>query len=167
MLIFSRSWSAFEAIILKMIWGEKTKCFVCRCQCVCQRRGDREAEEKEVIIVGGMMFTSGPAWANGYIVCFACMCVCVRACVSVHTCLNTVDWCDSLVLWHVFHFSLHPLFFSDSISFLNPSLLHFATASWSHLSSSSSHSVHSALQIRPPTQNRGHTHMAKGKCCEE
>lgn len=79
-----------------MIWGEKTKCFVCRCQCVCQRRGDREAEEREVIIVGGMMFTSGPAWANGYTVCFVCVCLC--ACVSVHTCLNTVDRCDSLVL---------------------------------------------------------------------
>lgn len=45
--------------------------------------GDREAEEREVIIVGGMMFTSGPAWANGYIVCFVCVCeyVCVRSCV--------------------------------------------------------------------------------------
>lgn len=68
--------------------------------CLSERRGDREAEEREVIIVGGMVFTPGPAWANRYIVRFVYVCVCVRmcACASVHVCLNTVHWCDSLVL---------------------------------------------------------------------
>lgn len=47
-------------------------------------------------------------------------------------------------------------YFSDSIFFLDPSLPHFASASWSHLSSSTSHSVHSAIQNNtPPT----HTHI--------
>lgn len=46
--------------------------------CLSERRGDRKAEEREVIIVGGMVFTPGPAWANRYIVRFVYVCVCVR-----------------------------------------------------------------------------------------
>lgn len=47
--------------------------------------GGGEAEEREVIIVGGMMFTSGPAWANRYIVCFVYVCVRERAHVSKYS----------------------------------------------------------------------------------
>lgn len=93
---------------------------MCRCLPVflSERRGDRGAGEREVITVGGIAFTSGPAWAKRYT---------ARACVRL--CLSTIDRCDSWVFWHAFHFSLHPrffFFFSDSIFFfpkpISPSL---------------------------------------------
>lgn len=59
-------------------------------------------------------------------------------------------------------------FLTQSFFSLNPSLPRSASGSWSYLSSSSSHSVHSALQISLPThmhvQVRARTHIAKGKC---
>lgn len=149
---------------LKNDLGKKNpKCFVCRCQCVCQRRGDREAEEREVIIVGGMMFTSGPAWANRYIVCFVYVCVHERAHVSKYSRLvrlSSTLTCIPFLSPSTVFFWLH--LFPKPIS---PSLCHCLMVSSLLLILPLS-----ALNIANQTANteaHAHTHMAKGKCCEE
>lgn len=62
-------------------WGKKNKC-VHICHFVCYRVRGMETVESEVIAVGGIMLTSGLAWAA----CFTVF-LCVRG--------STVDLCDS------------------------------------------------------------------------
>lgn len=112
----------------------------------------REAKERGVIMVGGITFNSHPAWANCYTVCLReSVCVCVSKYSRSVWLLSSLTCIPSL--------SPAAAFLTLSISLLNPSLPRSAPASRSHLSSSSSHSVHSALQISPPTHMHAHTYM--------
>lgn len=120
----------------------------------------REIEQRKVIVVGGITLTSGPAWANR---CAACVCV-LRVCV-LRVCVCVSKYSRLVRLWSALTCItfLSPSTVFLTIFLLNLSLPHSAPRS--HLSSSSSHSVHSALQINPPTLT--HAHTAKGIYCQD
>lgn len=121
-------------------------------QSVCQRDRGIERSRRERGNYGGR--NNVHLWpCVGKLLHCLCESVCVR--------LSTVDWCDSWVLWHALHF-LSTVFLT--IFLFNPSLPHSAPASRSHLSSSSSHSVHSALQISTPTLMHTHAHTQACAC---
>ena len=117
-------------------------------QCVCQRQRDRGKRRERGNYSGRNNVHLWPCVGK----MLHCLCVCARA-----SKYSRLVWLLSALTCIPF-FSLSAGFFSDSILLLSPFLPHSAPASWSHLSSSSSHSVHSALQISPPTQMHTHTH---------
>ena len=105
---------------------------------------DREIEgsgEREVIIVGGITFTSGPAWAKCYTVC-----VCV--CVSKY----------SRLVWLLSALTCIP-FFSLSTVFLTLSF------SWAHFSLTLPLPLGLISPPHPPTQCTQHCKSARQHKC--
>lgn len=144
--------TACELISSKIILKKQNALCVGVFQCVCQRDRSIERSKRERGNYGGRTNVQLSPCVGKLLHClFESVCVCLSKYSRSVWLLSSLTCIPFL--------SPAAAFLTLSISLLNPSLPHSAPASRSHLSSSSSHSVHSALQISPPTHMRAHTYV--------